>query len=189
METCVNRCEEESMKANLRSIAAKTLASRFSAGLALSALVLLSAWSPATAIITTRAVSGLITVHFDDPAPEGGVNGVFEGIDFGRGQWEFSGPYYVNPTNHIYFSGSVGTSRSFQFSPGPRVLNSVCVYAVRPGTLTLSDDVGQTFTQEVPTETRQRVFIGWTQPSTMVTVTFTEGWALGVDEITYSTAP
>jgi hypothetical protein len=41
----------------------------------------------------------------------------------------------------------------------------------------------------VPTGARQRVFIGWTQPSTAVTVTFTEGWALGVDEITYSTAP
>jgi hypothetical protein len=178
------------MTAFMKSITTRTIARRLCTALVLSALVWPGAWSAATADITTRSLYGLITVHFEDPAPPaGGLNGVFEGIDFGTGQWQFSGPYYVNPTNHIYFSGSTGTSRAFQFSPAPRVLNGLCVYALRPGTLTLSDDVGQTLTLEVPTGSQQRLFTGWTQPSTTVTVSFTEGWALGVDEITYGAAP
>jgi hypothetical protein len=31
----------------------------------------------------------------------------------------------------------------------------------------------------------QLVTTGWTQPSTTVTVTFTAGWQLGVDDIVY----
>jgi hypothetical protein len=30
---------------------------------------------------------------------------------------------------------------------------------------------------------------GWTRPSTTVTVSFTMGWSLGVDDITYTTEP
>jgi len=35
----------------------------------------------------------------------------------------------------------------------------------------------------------QFVTTGWTRPSTTVTVSFIAGWALGVDDITYTTAP
>ena len=35
----------------------------------------------------------------------------------------------------------------------------------------------------------QLVTTGWTRPSTTVTVNFTAGWSLGVDDITYSAAP
>ena len=61
------------------------------------------------------------TVNFDTPAPEC-WDSAFQGIDFGLGQWQISGPYNVNPTNHIYFADSTGTSRSFQFTSAPRVL-------------------------------------------------------------------
>jgi glucose/arabinose dehydrogenase/PKD repeat protein len=129
-------------------------------------------------------------VNFDNPPPPGAsLNGVFQGIDFGTGQWFWTGPYNVNPTNHIYFANSTGTSRTFRFSPAPRVLTSVRVYSPRPGTLTLSDDTGQTLSYAVTTGSLQLVTTGWTQPATTVTVSFTEGWALGVDDVTYSTAP
>ena len=92
------------------------------------------------------------------------------------------------PTNQIYFANSSGTSRIFAFSPGPRVLEaSACWHDVR--TLTLSDDAGQTCTREVTTGSMQLVTTGWTRPSTTVTVSFTAGWSLGVDDITYSAAP
>ena len=129
------------------------------------------------------------TVDFDNPPPPGRINGVFQGLDFGTGQWQWSGAYDVNPSNHIYFADSTGTSRSFQFSPGPRVLNGMRVYATTPGTLTLSDDAGQTFTQAVTTGSLQAVATGWTRPATTVTVSFTNEWDLGVDDITYSSAP
>jgi len=131
------------------------------------------------------------TVNFDTPAPPGGpgpFDGVFQGIDFGTGQWAWSGPYDVDPTNNVYFANSTGTSRTFAFSPAPRVLQSLRVYGSRAGTLTLTDDAGQTWTQEVATGSMQLVTTGWTRPATTVTVSFTAGWSLGVDDITYSTS-
>ena len=128
------------------------------------------------------------TVDFDNPAPPGSssslLNGVFQGIDFGTGQWRWESAYNVDPTNHIYFDSSSGTSRSFQFSAGPRVLTSMRVFATSAGTLTLSDDLGQTVTRSVATGSMQLVTTGWAQPSTVITVTFTSGWNLGIDDIT-----
>ena len=63
------------------------------------------------------------------------------------------------------------------------------MYSVTPGTLTLSDDTGQTLTREVTTGSLQFVTTGWAQLATMVTMSFTNGWDLGVDDITYRTAP
>jgi hypothetical protein len=63
------------------------------------------------------------------------------------------------------------------------------VFGTRAGTLTLSDDAGQTLSQDVATGSMQLVTTGWTRPSTTVTVSFTMGWSLGVDDITYRTEP
>src|SRR5207249_3466750 len=131
------------------------------------------------------------TVSFDSPAPPGGpgpLDGVFQGIDFSIGRWAWTGPYDVDSTNNVYFANSTGTSRTFAFSPAPRVLQSLRVYATSPGTLTLSDDAGQAWTQEVATGSMQLVTTRWTRPATTVTVSFTAGWSLGVDDITYSTS-
>jgi hypothetical protein len=95
----------------------------------------------------------------------------------------------VAPTNHVYFADSTGTSRTFAFAPAPRVLESLRVFGSRAGTLTLADDAGQTLSQHVATGSMQLVTTGWTRPSTTVTVSFTAGWSLGVDDITYTTAP
>jgi Tol biopolymer transport system component len=143
------------------------------------------AFSVATSVTTT-------TVNFDSPAPPGGpgpLNGVFQGIDFGIGQWAWSGPYNVDPTNNVYFANSTGTSRTFAFSPAPRVLQSLRVYASGAGTMTLSDDAGQTLSRSVTTGSMQLVTTGWTRPASTVTVSFTMGWSLGIDDITYTTAP
>jgi hypothetical protein len=149
--------------------------------LIIASVVLGPAWTQDASAQTT-------TVTFDSPPPAI-MSGVFQGIDFGTGQWGWSGPHYVNSTNHIYFATSTGTSRAFRFSQGPRVLNSLRVYAVTPGTLTLSDDTGQAMSYGVTTGSLRLVTTGWTRPSTTVTVSFTRGWDLGVDDITTSTAP
>jgi photosystem II stability/assembly factor-like uncharacterized protein len=141
---------------------------------------------------TTGSGAVTTTVNFDTPAPPGHpgpLDGVFEGIDFGTGQWAWEGPFNVAPTNHVYFANSTGTSRSFAFSPGPRVLDSLSVFSPTPGTLTLTDDAGQTLTREVTTGSMQGVTTGWSRPSTTVTVSFTNGWDLGIDDITSRPAP
>jgi hypothetical protein len=63
---------------------------------------------------------------------------------------------------------------------------SIRVYtAGAAGTLTLTDNLGQTRTQNITTGSMQLVTTNWTQPSTTVTVNFTGGWDLGVDDIVY----
>ncbi len=130
-----------------------------------------------------------VTVTFDNPAPPGSsfsyLNGVFQGIDFGTNSWRWEGPYGVDPTNNIFFDSSSGTSRMFTFSPGPRVLMSMRVFSSSNGTLTLTDNLGQTKTQTITTDSMQTVATNWVQPSTTITVSFTNGWNIGVDDIVY----
>ena len=153
------------------------------------ALVLLVAFARAE-----TATGQTTTVNFDTPAPPGSsfdlVNGVFQGIDFGNGQWRWESAYDVDPTNHTFFDSPSGTSRTFRFSPAPRILTSMRVFptdaSAPTGTLTLSDDLGQTITRTVTAGSMQLVTTGWAQASSVITVTFTAGWALGIDDIAYS---
>lgn len=130
-------------------------------------------------------------VDFDNPAPPGVsgdlLNGVFQGLNFGTGQWRWEGPFNVDTTNNIFFDSSVGTSRNFSFSPAPRFLLSMNVFTLTNGTLTLTDNLAQTFTRAITTGSMQHIVTNWTQASTTVTVNFTAGWDLGLDDITYST--
>ncbi|HEX2522448.1 MAG TPA: Ig-like domain-containing protein, partial [Terriglobia bacterium] len=154
--------------------------------LLLGALLIVSA--SATALMSqTNTV-----VTFDNPAPVGSpdgiLNGIFQGIDFGTGQWRWSAPLGSDFSNSIYFDSSVGTSRSFSFPSGRRILNAVNVYALESGTLSLSDDAGQTLTRPILVGSVQLVTTGWSLPSNTVTFSFSAGWSLGVDDIAYTEA-
>jgi len=137
----------------------------------------------------TISASTSTTVTFDNPIPPGSsgsfLNGLFQGINFGTSQWRWENAYGADSTRHIYFASGSGTSRTFAFSPGPRTLVGMRVFTGVAGTLTLTDNLGQTRTQSITTGSMQVVTTGWTQPSTTVTVTFTAGWELGVDDIVY----
>lgn len=126
----------------------------------------------------------LAVATFDSPAPPGGADslvGVFSGIDFGN-QWRWSGPYAADPSNHVYFA-SDASSRSFTFVGGVRVLESVRAYALTAGTLTLADSNGQTRSQALVPGSLSTIMTGWIQASTTVTVSFSGGWAFGLDDI------
>ena len=130
-----------------------------------------------------------IVVNFDNPAPSGSPDSLLSGtigdINFGSNQWRWSGPYSACPTNSIYFDSTTGTSRTLAFS-SPMILNSLTVYTTSAGTLTLSDNMGQSRTQSVTTGSLQLVTTGWANASTIVTFSFSAGWSLGIDEIQYS---
>ena len=87
----------------------------------------------------------------------------------------------------MYFASSSGTSRALTFSPAPRVLNSVNVYTTANGTLILADGANPPITRTITTSAMQLVSTGWMLGSTTVTVTFSAGWSLGLDDITHST--
>ena len=118
---------------------------------------------------STAGAQTSATVDVDDPSPMGVsgslLNGLFAESDFGNGQWRWETAFGPDPSNHIYFSSGTGTSRAF----------------------TLTDDLGHTTTQSVATAAVQRVTTGRTPESTIV-VSFTAGWALGVDDIFYGDA-
>jgi hypothetical protein len=126
----------------------------------------------------------LSVATFDSPSPPGSADslvGTFSGIDFGS-QWRWSGPYGADPTNHVYFATDTG-SRAFTFVGGARVLESVRAYVLTAGTLTLADSNGQTRSQALVPGALSTITTGWSQTSTTITVSFTGGWALGLDDI------
>ena len=143
-------------------------------------------------LLSWQTCAQTTVVTFDSPAPPGSpdsyLNGTYQGIAFGTNQWRWSGPYAADPTNNIYFGSSSGTSRGFIFSPAPRILDSIRVYTVANGTLVLSDGVNAPVTRSITTGSLQSVATGWLLGSTNVTINFTAGDTLGVDDITYRAA-
>lgn len=153
------------------------------------------------ALLMVLGVSGVspiawgqpLSIDFDNPTPPGFpedlLEGVFQGVDWGTGQWRWEGPFPTDPTNHIFFSSLEGTSRAFTFSPGPRILDRVDVVDIWSGSggvVTFSDDRGQTVSQTVSPGERQTVITGWTQGSTTVTVGYTLGWLFNLDNVVHA---
>jgi len=141
------------------------------------------------ASLTVISASSLTVVTFDSPAPSGNsyspISGVFGGINFGTNQWNWEPAYLSDPTNNIYFNSATGNTRTFAFASGTHVLVSMKVATGVAGTLTLSDNTGQTKTQAVSTGAMQLVTMGWKNPSSTITVAFTAGWNIEFDDITY----
>jgi hypothetical protein len=55
------------------------------------------------------------------------------------------------------------------------------------GTVTISDEAGQTFTRSLPTGQLINIQTGWTEPSGTITVNYTAGWELALDNIEFTT--
>jgi hypothetical protein len=167
------------------ALGCKTMSMRRRHGYALTSLLCLLLFSESLLAQT-------VTVTFDNPPPppstDSYFNGIYEGIDFGVSLWRWSGPYASDPTNSIYFARSSDTLRSFSFSGGPRVLNRLSVYTTRSGTLTVSDGVNPNVTRTVTTGSMQQVATGWTQGATTITIQFSGGWSLGIDDIVYASS-
>ncbi|HEY6252683.1 MAG TPA: Ig-like domain-containing protein, partial [Candidatus Angelobacter sp.] len=141
------------------------------------------------ASLTVQSASSVTVVNFDTPTPSGSpytaINGVFGGINFGSNQWAWEHAYLNDPTNNIYFNSATGNTRTFTFASGTHVLISMKVATSVAGILTLSDGTGQTKTQAVSGGNLQLVTTGWKNPSSTITVTFTAGWNIEFDDITY----
>ena len=142
-----------------------------------------------TSSLTVTAPSAVVVVNFDSPAPGGSpytsLNGIYGGINFGTNQWAWEPAYLNDPTNNIYFNSASGNTRTFQFASGSHVLISMKVATSVPGTLILTDNTGQVKTQIVSGSSLQLVTTGWKNPSSTITVTFTAGWNIEFDDITY----
>jgi len=140
-------------------------------------------------LCSVTAFASTTTVNFDSPAPsvshDQPINGVFQGINFGNSTWAFEGAYGPDTTNNIYFMSSTAKSAPITFSTAS-VLQSIAVFAGTSGTMTLSDNAGQTLSKAITAGQMYTVTTGWTKAATTVTIGYTAGWSLGVDNITYS---
>jgi len=150
--------------------------------------------NPATPPPPPPVLSGTVIADFDNPNP--GVsnaallNGVFRGIDWGTGNWRWSSSFGPDSSGHVFFDSSLGNSRTFTFS-SPAVLHSMNVFSSPTvGTLTLTDDVGQTFTMDgIGPNSLTAINTGWTKASSTILVNFTAGWDLGIDDLNFTITP
>ena len=137
----------------------------------------------------SRAQTATSVVTFDNPAPSAGAGAMpatFGGMTFGP-SWSWEPAWNPDTTNNVYFSSAASNTQSFGFVQ-PEVFVSLQVFGDAAGTLTLTDDQGQSTTFQVAkTGTLYTVTTGWTKASMTVHVTYTQGWHAAYDNFIYQT--
>lgn len=132
------------------------------------------------------------TVTFDNPAcPSGNggasLSGIFGGINWGASPWdcEVAGAP-TDTTTSISWNRQV-TSATFSFT-SPSILQSLNAGTeTGSGTLTISTDAGESLSQTLRSGVPAvLITTNFTKPATVVTVKFTNGWTLELDNITFS---
>jgi len=140
------------------------------------------------AATVSQAQTATTVVTFDNPAPSAGTGAMpvtFDGMTFGAA-WSWEPAWNADTTNNVYFSSAAGNTQSFGFVQ-PEIFVSLQVFGNAAGTLTLTDDQGQTTTFQVTkTRTMYTVITGWTKASKTVNVTYTRGWHGAYDNFTYT---
>lgn len=148
----------------------------------------------AVVTVTTGGGTTTTTVNFDNPAcPVSGGNaltGNFGGINWDGGPWdcEISGSP-VDTTTSVSWDINV-TKAVFSFVT-PSILVSLNVGSSSGnGTLTISTDAGEVFTKPITGGVAsQLVTTNFMKIASSITVEFTGGWTIEVDNIVYSNVP
>lgn len=138
---------------------------------------------------------GTTVINFDAPGcPNGNASnaltGSWQGIDWGSSPWDCE--VVGSPTDTTTSaSWSVNqTAATFSFLV-PSVLNSLkAATAGASGTVTLSSDQNETISSALAANAGMLLInTGFVHPATLVTVSFTGGWTIEVDDLTYTTPP
>jgi hypothetical protein len=148
----------------------------------------------ATVSVTTGGGITTTTVNFDNPAcPVSGgaaLTGNFGGINWDGGPWdcEISGSPVDTTTSTSWYNQV--TKAVFSFVT-PSVLVSLNVGSSSGnGTFTVSTDAGEVFTKAITGGVAsQLITTNFTKQASSVTVEFTGGWTIEVDNIVYSNVP
>ena len=110
------------------------------------------------------------------------------GINWGtttNSRWRFTGAYGVNSTNGVYFDSSTGTSRVLTFAYGPATFDTLRFYRETNGAINYTVSNGSDTNASGSCTSSCLVNTGFTTATTSVTVTITQGWDVGVDDIRY----
>lgn len=114
---------------------------------------------------------------------------LWAGINWGtstNARWRFTGPYGVNSGNGVYFDSATGTSRTLTFVYGNSTLDSVRFFGETSGSAINYTVSNGTDTNASGSCTGScTVLTSFTTPTGSVTVTITQGWDVGVDDVQY----
>lgn len=131
-----------------------------------------------------------VTLTFD-PCPAASLT-TYQGVDFGRSQWSCEGAWSKFTTSNIYFSNNTVNDstcptcvkRTLAFV-SQQVLVSIQAVTDLAGTLTLTSDAGETVSAAVSTSGITTVTTGWAKPAKTITVQFSQGWHVALDNLVY----
>lgn len=134
-----------------------------------------------------------VVVYFDE-LDVGGVlanhrlNGLYKGVDFQENFWNWSRPFDADSTVFLQ-AMTYGNDGALGFTQSPKTFVSIDVFTTKPGiVLTISDDLGQTVTQQIPNDhIMHKVTTGFSRPSNYLFF-HVEGDSLrflGFDNLTY----
>ncbi len=139
----------------------------------------------------TPAPPGAVVMDFDNPQPPnnvyGLIPGIFGDINFGNNQdWHWQAPYDADSSNSIFPNTSFPAS--FSFATGAKNLISIRFFSDQAGTVTVSDENGQSASMLIPADSQMHtLFLNFAQPSNIVTIDFPFIWKMALDDITYKT--
>lgn len=148
----------------------------------------------ASATVTVKAPTQLpVVVNFDSPACPNGygggggapLTGTYQGINWGSSPWDCE-KAAIDTTYSASWMQPV-TKATFSFV-APSILTQLQAGSSSGnGTLTVSTDAGETMSWAVTGGVAIAVrTTGFVKPATVITVAFTGGWTLELDNITYT---
>ena len=132
---------------------------------------------------------GTVVMDFDNPQPpesmHGLIPGIFGDIDFGNGQdWHWQVPYDADHSNSVYPNSSFPVS--FSFVNGAKFLLSIRFFSTQSGTVTVSDENGQSVSMLIHADSQMHTLdLNFQQSSHVITFNFPYNSKLAIDDITY----
>ena len=138
------------------------------------------------ALAATKASAQTTVADFDSPACSGRGVGVYQGIDFSQSPWDCENPGLAGQTGtSISWYRRINSGQFTLQTPGT-LLSLSAATSTGSGTLTISTDAGESFSQSIST-TFQALLTGFKKAASIITVTYSGGRTIELDNILYQT--
>ena len=138
------------------------------------------------ALAAVEASAQTTVANFDSPACSGRAVGVYQGIDFSLSPWACENPGLTGQTGtsiswyHRIYSGD------FKLQTPGTLLSLSAATSSGSGTLTISTDAGESYSHSIDT-TFQKLLTGFTKAASLITVKYSGGRTIELDNIMYQT--
>ena len=138
------------------------------------------------ALAATEASAQTTVANFDSPACSGRGVGVYQGIDFSLSPWDCENPGLTGQTGTSISWYHRISSGQFKLQTPGTLLSLNAATTTGSGTLTISTDAGESFSHAIDT-TFQTLLTGFTKAASVITVKYSGGRTIELDNIMYQT--